>query len=310
MTGKDPKDMTASELLRWAAENDKLRMRCDMCMKLYMMDNCGGHDCNDWLNDLADKIEADLAKARRGGLERCAKSWAKANGWPEFRKGEGFGEWLERCFIPRPRFEDGEPVQFGDYDIDWGYTDECRVPGALFNATAVDVRGKLLATTFNKIVAVAKTDEQGRVKSFAPEVLGADGLPIKVGELVYLTASASRLAGTVSFSEGSYSHGLHGVQPDETLVVKDPSNSERLLGYRFVLFDHANNPWCPASWLTHTPPDTQQKIDEDATVSPGWYCSEHGIDIGDDPDMGSATVAMVLDLLRRQRELDKRTGGE
>ena len=83
MTEKHPEDMTAGELLRWAAENDKLRMRCDMCMKLYRMDGCGGHDCNDWLNDLADKIEADLAKARRGGLERCAKSWAKANGWPE-----------------------------------------------------------------------------------------------------------------------------------------------------------------------------------------------------------------------------------
>ena len=38
MTEKHPEDMTAGELLRWAAENDKLRMRCDMCMKLYRMD--------------------------------------------------------------------------------------------------------------------------------------------------------------------------------------------------------------------------------------------------------------------------------
>lgn len=115
MTEKHPKDMTASELLRWAAENDKLRMRCDMCMKLYRMDGCGGHDCNDWLNDLADKIEADLAKARRGGLERCAKSWAEANGWPDFREGEGFGEWVNRCWLPIPRYEDGEPVDESDF---------------------------------------------------------------------------------------------------------------------------------------------------------------------------------------------------
>ena len=295
MTEKHPEDMTAGELLRWAAENDKLRMRCDMCMKLYRMDGCGSHDCNDWLNDMDDKIEADLAKARRGGLERCAKSWAKANGWPEFRKGEGFGEWLERCFIPRPRFEDGEPVQFGDCNIDWNDTAECRHPGVQWNATAVDCDGMLLATAFGRIIAVAETDKRGRVKRTAPEVLGGDGLPIVEGDVVYELGKDEAL--TVYEVNAQYIH----TKKENGAVWNNLT----------------------AEYLTHTPPDTQERIDSDAVSSSFakyWGCSGIGCDEcpasidGKMPDDRYGTSgcreAMILDLLRRQRELDKRMGGE
>lgn len=80
---------------------------------------------------------------------------------------------------------------------------------------------------------------------------------------------------------------------------------------------------CHAGYLTHTPPDTQERIDEDAklAVSDYWHC--RGGERGDCPvkidgkspneryGVVSCLDAMTLDLLRRQRELDARTmGGE
>lgn len=61
-----------------------------------------------------------------------------------------------------------------------------------------------------------------------------------------------------------------------------------------------------ASMLSRVEEDSQEAIEDDATMCPGAYCAEHGIDLGDDPDRERATIAMVCDLLRRQRELDVR----
>lgn len=107
MEQKDPKDMTVSELLREADSSP-----CSMCHLVMDGDeSCATTGCASWAYRLADKIDAELAQARRSGLERAAKSWAKANGWPDFRDGEDFGAWLDRCAIKRPCYEDGEPVR-------------------------------------------------------------------------------------------------------------------------------------------------------------------------------------------------------
>ena len=113
MTEKHPEDMTAGELLRWAAENDKLRMRCDMCMKLYRMDSCGGHDCNDWLIDLADKIDAEIEEARIRYFLENLDTRIEKYGYPSRIERELFDEWINRCFIQRPLDEAGEPVREG-----------------------------------------------------------------------------------------------------------------------------------------------------------------------------------------------------
>ncbi|NBJ67749.1 hypothetical protein, partial [Adlercreutzia caecimuris] len=122
MTEKDPKDMTASELLRWcAAEDGMLRVSCTLCMKFYQTCGCGGHRCEDLLKDIADKIDAEIEAARRDAAKEPRKPMfairriiASGTDWPEPREGEGLRDWLERCWLPRPRYEDGEPVQFGD----------------------------------------------------------------------------------------------------------------------------------------------------------------------------------------------------
>lgn len=363
MTDKHSKDMTTSELLRWLADDDD-QSNCQACSRFYASDECGGKMCSDWKRDLADKIDAELAEARELSLRRGAELWAKANGWPDFKDGENFGGWLERCAIPRPRFEDGEPVQFGD-DTDeldgvekfiflrnggWcqmqdadgnicnvfhGKRVKRRAPEVLGadglplneddtvygtgreqHRYTVQVPYSINEAVGQRFCVQCYDHDDGNITWCDPSmltherpVLGADGLPIKVGETVWLTDEGNAHIGSVNFKAGPRSHGLCGVEVGEPLTVLGIKPKVRRNDHRFVAFDHPASPWCDALWLTHTPPDTQQDIDEDATMPPAEYCAVRGIDLGDDPDRATATEAMVRDLLRRQRELDKRTGG-
>lgn len=241
MTDKDPKDMTVSEQLRWAANGEpyngideniwtyptgKIRALAEAVTGEWPSDN-------EIFSIVADKIDAELAQARRSGLERAAKSWAKANGWPGFKPGEDFGAWLDRCFIPRPRFEDGEPVQFGEL-----------VSSNLFGAV------KVSAIEFTEDGTHVKDEPDGdwstslevttsRLKRPAPEVLGADGKPIKVGETVYpIDGEWLRI-------------------PLEVSGIESPASVKVYLsaGKSWTTF-HADR-------LTHTPPDTLERLRDD-----------------------------------------------
>lgn len=282
MTDKDPKDMTASEQLRWAANGepyngiDENIWTCPTGkIKALAEAVTGGWPSdNEIFSIVADKIDAELAQARELSLLRGAELWAKANGWPDFRDGEDFGAWLERCAIPRPRFEDGEPVQWED-DLLW--SDKISY---IFNAVN-EIGVPLAIGSDDMICAHAEMTDDGLVKRPAPEVLGADGLPIKVGDTVYELGR------------------------DEVLKVYEVNS--QYVHTKTSSGGLWNN--LTASYLTHTPPDTQQKIDDDATMHPAAYCAAYGIDLGDDPDREKSTTSMIADLLRRQREYDKRKGG-
>ena len=299
MTDKDPKGMTASELLRATAfEIEKMnylatsegvdKFRSALGVKESPVNY--NVDLANTISAVADKIDAELAQARELSLSAGAELWAKANGWPDFKEGEGFGAWIGRCAIPRPRFEDGEPVQFGEL-----------VGSNLFGAV------KVSAIEFTEDGTYVKDEPDGdwstslevttnRLQRPAPEVLGADGLPIKVGETVWLEKDGCE--GTVK--------GL-GVNGSSTAYIEweDGRWSPN------VMCDH----------LTHTPPDTQERIDQDAAKDyddywdcEGRECDECPAEIdGKSPSQRYGVIecdkAMVCDLLRRQRELDKRTGG-
>lgn len=271
------KEMTASEILRDCARRSS---RPELAAAEYYFHEAYVDDytCDlcSLFRAIADKIDAELAQARELSLLRGAELWAKANGWPGFKPGEDFGAWLDRCAIPRPRFEDGEPVQFGE----------------LVNSNLVGAV-KVSAIEFTEDGTYVKDEPDGdwstslevttnRLKRPAPEVLGADGLPLKVGETVWSI------------------YGIH-----EGIV--------KALNVNMAHVEWSDRRWSPSilcDKLTHTPPDTQEKIGNDATMPPAEYCAVRGIDLGDDPDRATATEAMVLDLLRRQRELSKRKGGE
>ena len=322
MTDKDPKDMTVSEQLRWAANGEpyngideniwtyptgKIRALAEAVTGEWPSDN-------EIFSIVADKIDAELAQARRSGLERAAKSWAKANGWPDFREGEDFGAWLDRCALPRPRFEDGEPVQFGELvggnlfgavnvsaieftedgtyvkdepDGDWSTSLEAttnrlkrHVPevlgadgvpikvGDMVRPTAREWRSstlKVLEVEPPRSVKVSLPSGKGWTIFVALElthehpVLGADGLPIKVGDTVWLADEYSQYADSTGSANGN-EYSLFGVDSQEALLVED----DRLVvnGKNYVRLSTCNA-WCPASWLTHIQPDTLERLRDD-----------------------------------------------
>lgn len=292
MTDKDPKDMTASELLRLADSHP-----CSMCHLVMAGDeSCATTGCAEWAYRLADKIDAELAQARKEAVNESKKPmWWFRNAikcgydWPEPRDGEKFRDYLHRCFLPRPRFEDGEVVGVREYEDIQGY--------------CVYDDGEFFVTTPNRSIDYAAGE---RVERPAPEALGADGKPIVEGETVWLDEAHSRCAGSCGFEDGN-KYSLCGIERQEMLTVEDAHIEVDGREYVRVCTCGA---WCPAKWLNHTPPDTQQRIDDDASLPPREYYNAHiGHDVGlkDDEEVA---VAMVRDLLRRQRELDKRTGGE
>lgn len=297
MEQKDPKDMTASELLRKAGNGYEGANGTVMMNLIDLMGLSRKIRHSECLYALADKIDAELSDARAEGINASlragAEIWAKANGWPDFKDGEDFGAWLDRCFIPRPRFEDGEPVHIGD-KAEHPYTGEtCTID-------CINTFDGSYCLGFVEGSSASFLDRE-RVKRPAPEVLGADGKPIKVGETVYPI-------------DGEWI----GI-PLEVSGTESPASVKVYLsaGKSWTTF-HADS-------LTHTPPDTQERIDEDARKNSirYWGCEDFSCDEcpalidGKKPvafyelDLvrDSCSEAQKLDLLRRQRELDARKGG-
>lgn len=297
MTDKKIEDMTASELLRWAAINE-IDCHGNNVAHARLFSAVEGRDYyrtdddedREALRALADKIDAEILKAcDRAVLESKKPMWwfksaiARGEDWPEPRDGEKFRDYLTRCFILRPRYEDGEPVPWVDPCIDWD-------DGRSWAFNAIDQAGEAVALSDSHIVARSAMTEDGRVKRRIAKVLGADDLSVKADETVYPT------------------YGIYSGEPckvtavlgqDTVIVVVPSGNLERFDG----------------RYLAHTPPDTQERIDEDAEkfycVYFGGYgaCGTCPASVGE-LSKKSCKQQQILDLLRRQRELDKRTGGE
>ena len=129
---------------------------------------------------IADEIDAE----KREITERYVRqSWMNpadaiakfATGeieWPELK------EAIDRYYLPRPLFEDGEPVEVGDSVELNGYTREV-------TGLSVSCDGKV---TMNMKDGSSLTFD-GEIPLFKrpkPQVLDADGVPIVVGDKVYL----------------------------------------------------------------------------------------------------------------------------
>lgn len=297
MTEKDPEDMTVSELLRWAASGEPYNgvdgnswTYPTKKIKALVEDVTG-----EWPSDheafsiIADKIDAELAEARKDAIRESKKPmWWFRNAikfgydWPEPRDGEKFRDYLHRCFLPRPRFEDGEPVQSSDME-EIGAFATYRV---YMNGSWEFEPDKYEDETSPKLWDVQFGAKSERVKRPAPEALGADGKPIVEGETVY------RLSDGTAWKVTKLHHSEHRIS------VVSVGGKGVTSGGRFLTSEY-----------THTLPDTQERIDDDATMHPAAYCAAYGIDLGDDPDREKSTTSMIADLLRRQREYDKRKGG-
>lgn len=228
MTDKDPKDMTASEMLRKAADGYEGGPGTVTEGLIDLMGFGFNNTHSECFEALADKIDAELAQARDLSLRQGAELWAKANGWPDFRDGEDFGAWLDRCAFAKPLDDCGEPVQIGERVVDKvrGDIDVSRISytanGFYFNASH-NACGMRIAQriTYGKDEPVER-----------PRVLAADGLPIKEGETVY------------------------DVDTGEEHVVRLPCAGT---GKTFFEGGGYRDP----AYLTHTPPDTLERLRDD-----------------------------------------------
>lgn len=90
---------------------------------------------------------------------------------------------IERETLQKPRFEDGEPVQFGDEFVAWnGKTGTVRSIDVVENGRLIIIN----ASSSNNYV-VGEKDSHGKFakRPEPPKVLDADGVEIKVGDEVW-----------------------------------------------------------------------------------------------------------------------------
>lgn len=175
-----------------------------------------------------------------------------------------------------PRFEDGKMVKIGDEYIANGKTKTAA--NFLFD-------GKKCALNFTSDFGTLWIGAGERVKR--PAVLAADGLPIREGETVWYDGAEYVVDRVYTASDGGCSVDLE-----------------------FGDLRSATNVW--PQLIDHTPPDTQERIDDNSHLNPIPYARDvlHR-DNWDKLTERQAFRLMIDDLMRRQRELDEHTmGGE
>lgn len=178
---------------------------------------------------------------------------------------------IEREYLPRPRFEDGEPVKFGDEFINM-HSETFKV-----NAIGVDVAGPYIDYMLGR--QYVKDGE--RVKRPEPEVLDADGVPIRVGDTVYHVETGRRYEVTGLPQKGSYKSVQLRDYIDEGSAHYDPP------------------------LLTHNEPDSLERIEADAQMNPIDYVVKV-LHFEDHSSLAASAHHMLEDLLRRQREVLER----
>lgn len=175
-----------------------------------------------------------------------------------------------------PRFEDGEPVWFGDdvSEIDARSFVFLESGAMVTNLTSVPAYGKFI-----------RCNEP--LKRPAPKVLDADGVEIKVEDTVWFrslsTGARMRKATVTGFGE----HSLDG--PLATLK------------------DEAGKTWyIDPEKITHVQPDSWERLEEDAGEDPFRYCKTVGkrLDTFD-----NAEVFKSADLVRRAKKLAEKEAG-
>lgn len=182
---------------------------------------------------------------------------------------------IEREYLPRPRFENGELVNIGDqFEFD----------GESFHIrdlhVGLDEKTYIVARERDGLFDMEPGE---RVKRPEPEVLDDDGVPIKVGDTVYFVGGAEHFDVLGIESNGD----VHIGREDGT----------------------STDAWAAPSDLTHKQPDSLECIEEDAgkTACDYFYEGrEHRCDDCGGEHYHDCKRDMILDLLHRQREVLER----
>lgn len=176
-----------------------------------------------------------------------------------------------------PKYEDGGYVMPGDVAV----ANNGAKKGRAFTVLSVRVN----------TVGVCLTDCDGsywnykagdrRVKRPEPKVLDADGVEVHLGDTVY------------------ESNGQSGI-----VIAVHPS--ARCVDLRQ---DGCVACAMDAKRLTHTRPDSWERLEEDATMSPWSYCDRYGLVVDrSDGEFAPTNETFALDLIRRAKALSEGGG--
>lgn len=236
-----------------------------------------------------------------------------------------------------PRFEDGQPVKFGDEFIEKHGSCAVTVDQILFEDDMVGLKEHWEDPIWHQYGAPFKRPE--------PEVLDADGVKINVGDTVYVVGGAvPEEVREIRLREGC---GIYEVMTeymddaDMGYLPEKLTHQAPVLDADGVKIDVGDTVWCkhdnaeivvtgfedgfvkvldetPNSgvWirlapehLTHRKPDSHGDIEDDATLPPREYCDRYQL-LGADSayfDESEAVEAMCKHLIHRTRKL---LGGE
>lgn len=184
-------------------------------------------------------------------------------------------EEIEREYLPRPRYEDGELVREGDTIC---------IDGELpLKVYWYSVRSDGL-TVFSCPTSSRQIKTGERVKRPEPEVLDADGVPIRVGDTVWAV-------------------GQHVVKGPLNVTAVEPGvvsyeTDDGRHGMYFTIGD-----------ITHKEHDSLERIEADAKLDVCDYYEgrdDHKCDGCHGAYCFECKHEMTLDLLRRQREVLER----
>lgn len=227
-----------------------------------------------------------------------------------------------------PRFEDGEPVRFGDVVSD-GYE-----TGRVYYVTFDTVNPVIIGFTDETPeqdpgtwLEVSVNDGE-RVKRPAPKVLDADGVEIRVGDVLYSIETGDSVTvdsiepGNPWFSTtdgtlhhcAKFTHRAPVLAADgkplregETVWHKQTGRAttvkgfDRMLGEPCAVVDFAGiEQRVSGTLLTHERPDSWERLEEDADKNPFDYCKDvgHRLDTCENSEAYKAR-----DLVRRAKKL-------
>lgn len=178
------------------------------------------------------------------------------------KEAQALADEIERYYSPRPRFEDGEVVDWNSDDIAWNDA----MQDWYFNA--VTQSGVPLAYSYG----VSAKMKNGFVVRKEPEVFDADGVEIKVGDVVWRTdppIHPSNVIGIKHYPEG---------QPDIVCSEKDgmviAHYSPSLLTHKEPVLDANGVPIKVGDTVYLPPSSTPHKVE--GIDSDGWIIHEGG----------------------------------
>lgn len=293
------------------------------------------------LESLADMVERELLL-----VELCGLLGIAPMGLIDVSKQELAREFGKRVMpegMEWPRFEDGEPVRFCDVVSD-GY-ETGRVYYVTFDTVNPVIIGFADETPDQDPgtwLEVSVNDGE-RVKRPAPKALDADGVEIRVGDTVCGTRDIEpmRVVDTDSrecgfkrikcekegegfffYCADELTHKLpviaadgkplregehvYHVETGAELVVKElPKPGEYQAVVVFAPPASHLTSFDPDQ-LTHEQPDSWDRLMDDATQHPWYYCRQHGVEtdaVSPDADLAEVVTPFAQDLVRRAKKL-------